>query len=235
MSKRFEQRNRQPINRRILSAMLLFAAFCGANTADLNAAGTPGASAEKVPEGQTAADTSAAHYQAGLVHKQSALAKEAEAASVADPSLQSWLLLESREEFQVAANYFGRALKLDLNHYEAANELGYALRKSGDYRKAIGAYNFALVIKPDFYEAIEYRGEAYFALGMLDRARDAYMVLFRNDLQLAAQLLQVMGASGAGARDSDQPLSADFAAWVRERQAIAEVTPGASAAPDRDW
>lgn len=233
MSSTHTQQTRQPITRRILCLILPLVALTGLATVDVYAAGTPGASAEKIPEGQTAADTSQAHYQAGLVHKQSALAKEADAGRATDPSLQSWLLLESREEFQQAANYFGRALKLDLNHYEAANELGYALRKTGDYRKAIGAYNFALVIKPDFYEAIEYRGEAYLALGMLDRAREAYLVLFRNDLQLAAQLLGVMSAAADG--DTSQGLPADFSAWVREREAIAEVTPGTSASAARDW
>ena len=51
-------------------------------------------------------------------------------------------------------------MKIYPQNYKAANELGYALRKSGDYRKAIGAYNYALEINPNFHQATEYRGEA---------------------------------------------------------------------------
>lgn len=214
------------------SALLLYAAL-STNLAAV-AAGSPGASAEKVPDGQTAADTSAAHYQAGLARKEAATAKEADAAAVADPSLRSWLMLESREEFQAAATYFGRALKLDLKNYEAANELGFSLRKTGDYRKALGAYNFALVIKSDFYPAIEYRGEAYLALGMLGQAKDAYMTLFRNDLALAARLLGAMSAAVVEETEEAAPGS-DFASWVAQRQAIAAVTPGAAVGQDGDW
>lgn len=212
--------------------------LCAALTTNLTAvaAGSPGASAEKVPEGETAADTSAAHYQAGLAHKETALVKEADAAAVDDPSLRSWLMVESREEFQAAATYFGRALKLDLKNHEAANELGFALRKTGDYRKALGAYNFALVIKSDFYPAIEYRGEAYLALGMLGQAKDAYMTLFRNDLALAARLLGAMSAATAAAQEMEETApGGDFASWVAQRQAIAAVTPGAAVDQAGDW
>ena len=177
----------------------------------LNAAGTPGASAEEVPEGQSAGETASAHYQRGLAAKQRALASESAAADAA---------------YAEAATYFGKALKLQLDHYEAANELGYCLRRLGDYRKALGAYNFALTIKPDFYPAIEYRGEAYLALGIIDQAKDAYLILFRNEPQLAAQLLEVM----AGAKADP-----DFKAWVAERQAIAAATPGADMPAKASW
>lgn len=190
------------------------------------AAGTPGAGAEEVPDGQSARDTAAAHYQTGLRHKAAALEKEQAAVEATAAETRQRLQLEASAQFEQAATAYGRALKLSLQHYEAANELGYALRKSGQYRKALGAYNFALVIKPDFYHAIEYRGEAYLALGMLDEAREAYMTLFRNDLALAARLLEAMAESGP---------DGEFAIWVAERQAIASVTPHGRALAERDW
>jgi len=198
--------------------------------AAVHAAGTPGASAEKVPAGQTAGDTAAAHYQTGLQHKAAALSKETEAAAARDNTAREQLEDAARAEFEAAATAYGKALKLSLNHYEAANELGYALRKTGEYRKALGAYNFALVIKPDFYPAIEYRGEAYLALGMFDLAQEAYMTLFRNDLALAAQLLEAMSEFSHEA-EADET----FSSWVAERQALASVTPGGDADANRNW
>lgn len=206
--------------------------------AAVQAAGTPGAGAEKVPEGQSASDTAAAHYQTGLQHKAAALTKEEKAAKAEDPALRERLEGDARAEFEAAATAYGRALKLSLNHYEAANELGYALRKTGEYRKALGAYNFALVIKPDFYPAIEYRGEAYLALGRFDLAQEAYMTLFRNDLALAAQLLEAMSEvvkSEVVASEVASEGDEGFTAWVAERQALASVTPGGDAASERDW
>lgn len=190
------------------------------------AAGTPGDGAEQVPDGQTPDAAALAYYQEGLSHKAAALELEATAAETTDAAERERLLDAARAEFRAAVQVQGRALKLDLDYVEAANELGYALRKTGEVRKALGAYNFALEIRPDFYPAVEYRGEAYLALGMLDEARDAYLVLFRNDLALAARLLDAMAAA-----DTDD---ADFAAWVLERQRLAAVTPGATQAA-ADW
>lgn len=196
----------------------------------LNAAGTPGASAEEVPEGQTAGDTASAHYQRGLSAKERALAREAAAARAADPADRTAQLAAADAAFEEAVTYFGKALKLKLDHYEAANELGYSLRKTGDYRKALGAYNFALTIKPDFYPAVEYRGEAYLALGMIEQAKGAYLTLFRNEPELAAQLLEAMAHY-----EVDAEVDADFSAWVAERQAIAAATPGADMPAEASW
>ncbi len=192
----------------------------------LNAAGTPGASAEEIPEGQSADDTASAHYQRGLSAKERALAREAAAARASDPDDRASQQAAADDAFEEAATYFGKALKLQLNHYEAANELGYSLRKAGDFRKALGAYNFALTIKPDFYPAIEYRGEAYLALGMIEQAKDAYLTLFRNEPQLAAQLLAAM---------AEADVDAELRAWVEERQAIAAATPGAGIPAQSSW
>jgi tetratricopeptide (TPR) repeat protein len=190
------------------------------------AAGTPGANAEEVPAGQTADDTATGHYRAGLEAKSRALGLETAAHAASDASEQARLSSEAQAAWQEAVTAFGRALKLRLDHYEAANELGYSLRRSGDYQKALGAYNFALTIKPDFYPAVEYRGEAYLALGRIEEAKAAYLTLFRAAPDLAAQLLEVM---------AERAVEADFSAWVSERQALAAVTPGAEAAGESSW
>jgi len=208
------------------AALLLLASL---TATQLNAAGTPGASAEKIPEGQSAGDTASAHYQRGLQAKETALARESEAEQTSDPAKRQALLDAAGVAYDEAVTYFGKALKLKLSHYEAANELGYSLRKTGDYRKALGAYNFALTIKPDFYPAIEYRGEAYLALGMIDEAKNAYLILFQKEPQLAAQLLDAMSKGSSSTGDEA------FAAWVEERQAIAAATPGADMPAKASW
>jgi len=192
----------------------------------VHAAGTPGDGAEQAPDGQTPDQAALAYYREGIAHRDAALALETTAATTSDAGERSRLLEEARQEFRAAVDVQGRALKLDLDYYQAANELGYALRKSGDFRKALGAYNFALQIRPDFYPAVEYRGEAYLSLGMLDEAKTAYLTLFRNDLALAARLLDVMAAADTG--------DAAFDAWVMERRQLASVTPGAADATS-DW
>lgn len=219
------RRCRGPKSRSRSSMLLLSAFLLLLDSPQLNAAGTPGASAEEIPEGQSAGETASAHYQQGLAAKEQALAREAEAAA-AHGEARDQLLSDAAAAYDEAATYFGKALKLELSHYEAANELGYALRRTGQHRKALGAYNFALTIKPDFYPAIEYRGEAYLALGMLEPAKKAYLTLFRNEPQLAAQLLAAMAEAGG---------DAEFSAWVAERQAIAAATPGADMAAEASW
>ncbi len=190
-------------------------------------AGTPGASAEPVPEGETAISAARAHYATGMGHKAEAWAQETAAAEATDEPTRAAAAAAATAAYEAAITAFGKALKLDLNDHEAANELGYALRRTGNYQKALGAYNFALTIKPDFYPAIEYRGEAYLALGRLQAAKDAYMTLFRNEPTLAAQLLTAMAAA-----ETD----AEFAAWVAERQQLAARTAGnGSGAVKADW
>ena len=188
------------------------------------AAGTPGAGEEKIPEGQTADSLAVEYYEAGLAHKEHAWQKQAAASTAAEEDRSS-LLAEAQTVFQAAVKAQGKALGLQLSYHQAANELGYALRQTGDYRKALGAYNFALSIKPDFYPAIEYRGEAYLALGMLDQAKSAYMTLFSNDPVLAAQLLSAMETSVMKASiPGHDTLQASFQEWVAERKTLAGLT-----------
>lgn len=190
------------------------------------AAGTPGAGDGDLAGGAPADEAAVAFYESGLAHKLSAREKESLAASAGTEAERERLLAEAKALYQDAATAQGKALKLQLNYYQAANELGYALRKSGEHRKALGAYNFALGIKPDFYPAVEYRGEACLALGMLNEAREAYMLLFRNDLTLAAELLSAMDAAPVA--------DPGFTAWVEERKALAARTP-ADGSSTADW
>jgi tetratricopeptide (TPR) repeat protein len=177
-------------------------------------AGTPGA-ADDIVGAERSVDEAARDYYA-----------EEEQAARAGAADRTLLLQEARARYRMAAAAQGKALKLRLDHYQAANELGYALRRAGDAQKAIGAYNLALSIKPDFLEAIEYRGEAYLALGRFDAAKAAYLTLFRSDADLAARLLAAMLAI------TDAP--DDFKAWAAERRELATLS-GFTADPENAW
>lgn len=76
--------------------------------------------------------------------------------------------------------------------YQAWNYLGYSHRKLGDAAAALDAYDRALGLKPDYADAIEYRGQAYLALGRLDDAKGAYLALYPGNRKLADQLLAAM-------------------------------------------
>jgi tetratricopeptide (TPR) repeat protein len=199
-----------------LPAWALFWALAGTPA---HGAGTPGAGEDDLLAGQTVDQAAANWYTEGMAQKEAALASEREASEAANPTERERLLAAANGHYKAAAAAHGKALKLHLGYYQAANELGFALRKTGAFQKALGAYNFALIIKPDFYPAIEYRGEAYLALGRLPEAQAAYVTLFRNEPALAARLLAVM---------ADHPVTADdgaFRVWVEEREALAALTP----------
>jgi len=174
-------------------------------------------------------------FKTGIKHRDRALKLEARAAAASSDKARAKLTAKARKSFNKAVTKQGEALKLDPQNYQAANELGYALRKTGDYRKAIGAYNYALDINPDFHQATEYRAEAHLALGMYEKTQRAYMKLFREEPGLAEQL---MTSIDSWHQANSENLSADaqaFANWVEERKRLAEVTRDLSSNNSRTW
>ena len=198
-----------------------------------HAAGTTSSSSADGLEG-TAEEIAALHYQAGLEEKAKAWKQEERAAGADEARLREKYLARAQRAYQKAIKSQGSALKAYPRYFEAANELGYALRKTGDYRKAVGAYNYAIGLKPDFFEAIEYRGEAYLAMGMFENTQQAYMTLFRADPELASQLMLAMENWLSEADEADSTF-ADWADWVRERQALARMSADLSQATPRQW
>ncbi len=178
---------------------------------------------------------SAKAFRAGIKHRDRALAQERKADKARTAKAAERALAKAQKHYAKAKERLGEALQLDPRNYKAANELGFALRKLGDYRKAIGAYNYALDINPNFHEATEYRAEAFLALGMLDHTRQSYMVLFREDRGLAQQLMERIDAwiveQGAPASGAHQ----EFIAWVDERKRIASITNDLSMNNTRSW
>ena len=102
-------------------------------------------------------------------------------------------------------------------------------------RKAIGAYNYALEINPNFHQATEYRGEAFLALGMYERTKQSYMQLFRNERELADQLMITFDSWVEEKNGSLEGAEVEFAAWVAERKRMAKITTDLSKNNTRSW
>jgi len=87
---------------------------------------------------------------------------------------------------KIKAKDFNNALA-DLNgmvdkgvqHADVYNLLGFSLRKTGDYTKALTFYKKALDFDADHKGAHEYLGELYVETGQLSKAREHLAVLQR--------------------------------------------------------
>jgi tetratricopeptide (TPR) repeat protein len=173
------------------------------------------------------------HYESGLHAKEKAWKFEAKAAKEDDADDRAELLEKAQKAYEDAAEEQGEAVKADPKNYKAQNELGYALRKTGHYKEAIAAYDTALGLNGAFLPAVEYRAEAYLAVGQLASVKEAYMKLFRNDRKLADQLMTAIDAHLA-----KQPAgegNAEFADWVKERKDLAKAGADLSQNNTRSW
>ena len=224
-------------NRTIVSTLALVCLLLGTTLAQAAGSGGGGgfSGSSPMPErrAKTPEEVATSHYKAGLKYKAKAWKAEEKAAKATKDTKRDKLLADAREYYEKAIAAYATAMKVNEQHYEAANELGYALRKTGDYRKAIGAYNYALQLRPEFYPAIEYRGEALLMMGFVKEAQDAYMTLFRNDRALADQLFATMEKWHA-----EQPEGNDrttFAAWLEERRQLASIGRDLSSNNTRTW
>ncbi len=166
----------------------------------------------------------------GMRFKRRAQRMEQEALEAGDDAARAEAQRQARENWGKAIAAFRQSFELDPKAHKSLNEMGYALRRVGEFPAAVQAYDAAIAMKPGFGEAIEYRAEAYLALGRLDEAKAAYLQLVALDDDLAAMLLAAMQAwSTAHANDTGDAVQA-FRAWVAERAALARYIGGE--APD---
>ena len=64
-------------------------------------------------------------------------------------------------------------------HADVYNLLGFSLRKTGDYKRALTYYKKALDFDPEHKSAHEYLGELYVETNQLDKAREHLAILVR--------------------------------------------------------
>ena len=222
-----------PLSR--VAAFVLIAGFAPFNAT--LAAGSGGGSDDYQTNtrGLSPAQLSGKAFRAGLKHRDRALKHEARAAKASSEKARDKSMAKAKKEFTKAIKKQGEAVKIFPQNYKAANELGFALRKTGDYRKAIGAYNYALKINPNFHQATEYRAEAFLKLGFLDQTRQSYMVLFRDDRDLAAQLMEKFDQWIADKAENLSDTEQDFVAWVEERKKLSAMAQDLSMNNSRTW
>jgi len=177
----------------------------------------------KTPEEQARDD-----YNAGVHSVEKADGLQADAARQADANKKAKALSKAQQAYKVAMKKMGMVTDLQPSNYQAWNYLGYTNRKLGQYDAALAAYDRALKLKPDYAEAIEYRGHAYLGLNQLGEAKAAYLALFAGNRKLAATLLAAMqewvGEHRGDAEGIDGPTLESFASWVSERSTIASQT-----------
>ncbi len=175
-------------------------------------------------------------YNMGIASRDKAWKLEEKRAASSSAAEQQKLGKKIGKAYKNAAASFRRAIQSNPMMYEAHSDLGYCLRKQGDYEASLAAYDRALEIQPRYAEAIEYRAEAYLALNRLDEAKAAYMELFKGQSDQATALLEAMqkwvAAPPEGA--SSEQIEA-FSAWVIERVEIAGQTKSVSELKDTDW
>jgi tetratricopeptide (TPR) repeat protein len=185
------------------------------------------------------ADQAAAAYNQGIESRDKAWELEEQAAASTDAKQSSKLEQKAQKEYAKAIRAFRSATEADPRMYQAFSSLGYALRKTGQYEESLAAYNQALEIQPDYAEAIEYRAEAFLGLNRLDEVKEAYMQLFREDRERAAELMSAMQqwveqrqTDPAGL---DSRVLEDFSAWVRDRAEVSGNTASVEQSATRAW
>jgi len=179
------------------------------------------------------------HYNAGLKLRDKGLSYEREAAEATTDKEKAKLEKKAKSEFEKSISEFRIATTKNPRFHEAYSDLGFALRKTGDYPTALETYDRALAINPTYTPAIEYRGEAYLALDRLEDGKKAYMTLLPIDRQRADELLKAMKGWVEKRRADPGKLSADevqeFSKWVDERAGLAAQTPSLSQLQERKW
>ena len=165
-------------------------------------------------------------YEEGLKHKAKAESRAGRATNAKNTKEKNRLLKKAMKEYQKAVEKQTKAVKLDQENYKAFSELGYALEKKGEPRKAIGAYNFSLRINPRYYLALRYRGEALIQLGLIKDAKESYMVLFKNDQELAAQLMTSFDEWLTQTETTGSLEKEEFIEWLSRRKSLAKIAFG---------
>lgn len=180
----------------------------------------PGSRQQLTPEQQ--AD---ALYNDGLEYRDKAAKYDKEAATEADAKKKEKLEAKAKDKYQDASKKFSEAVKKNPNHYSAWGNLGYSLRKSGDYAAALEAYGKAIALQPGYTPAIEYRAEAYLALNRLDDVKSAYMTLFNMDRpradELAAAIEKWLEKRKSDPAGLDPARLDEFAKWAEQRKQLA--------------
>lgn len=167
-------------------------------------------------------------YNAGIKSIKKAKDYEADAAKAATPEKKAKATEKANKAYNTALAQFTEAVTNKADMVEAWNYVGFANRHLGAYAESLEAYDHALSLNPKYFEAVEYRGEAYLGLNRIDDAKTAYMDLYRDARPLSDQLLGAMQQWVTERRADGKGLAAaqldSFEQWLSERTTIAKQT-----------
>jgi tetratricopeptide (TPR) repeat protein len=168
-------------------------------------------------------------FNDGLRYRDRAWKQEKQLATLQDAAQREKLAEAIRKSYEADIRAQREAIQHNPSMYQAHTELGYALRKTGHYDDALKSYDEALLLMPNYGEAVEYRAEAYLGLNRVDDAKKSYLMLYNGGAKdLAKQLGDAMqkwvadrkaNPAGADAASVD-----DFAKWLGQRSEIAGTT-----------
>lgn len=83
------------------------------------------------------------------------------------------------KDFKAALAELNGIIDRNVQHADVYNLLGFSLRKTGDYAKALTFYKKALDFDANHKSAHEYLGELYLETGQLAKAREHLAILER--------------------------------------------------------
>jgi tetratricopeptide (TPR) repeat protein len=177
-------------------------------------------------------------YNAGIRRLKDAVEYEADAAKASDPKKVAKANDKARKAYERALKEFTRATTEKPTLHEAWNYVGYTQRHLGNYDASLAAYAKALELRPNYPEAIEYRGEAFLGLNAIEDVKQSYLALARMSPPLAADLMKAMQKWVAKQRENPNGVDAqtvqNFESWLQERQAQTEKSASTSDTP-RSW
>jgi Flp pilus assembly protein TadD len=99
--------------------------------------------------------------------------------STTAPDLTSVRASIKAKDFKAALAELNGMIDRNVQHADVYNLLGFSLRKTGDYTKALTFYKKALDFDANHKGAHEYLGELYVETGQLAKARDHLATLER--------------------------------------------------------
>jgi tetratricopeptide (TPR) repeat protein len=190
--------------------------------------GQPGDEAPSAPAADKPDAAARKAYAAGVKSLSKAHESEEAAAKATNPDKKAKELEKVNDAYGKALDQFTEALSNKGDMVDAWNGAAYVHFRLGAFNESIDDYNHTLALKPELFDAIEHRGEAYMAVDRLEDAQAAYMDLFNHNRPLADQLMLSMqkwldshrvAAGGMRASDIDS-----FGKWLLERDGIAKQT-----------
>ncbi len=143
------------------------------------------------------------------------------------------------KQYEKAAGVFRSAVSNRPNFYQAWSELGYVLRRTGNYKDSLEAYDKSLALNPNYGNAIEYRAEALLGLNQPKEAQQAHARLSILDPGLAEELLEAIddwvAERQANADGLAPELVNEVGEWVRSRRDLGKTVAAVEAGTARSW